>query len=202
MGRWPLEDLSPSDSGLPPCHNFFEIGGLEREDDHPILHARWRRIRSHARRLQEGMRHLRGHAARMRLSVRACRQNASFRRVRFSSPGQTRRRLTEKRSLGRATHVKAHSVRRISRKGALCMRVVTQTAPFRHVARPPFWLLRETRSKSALPAEKPSCLQRDFLSFGGRLWARSWVRSARAVSRCRRNAYRSKGRPDLHCQTP
>ena len=129
-------------------------------------------------------------------------QTAPFRRVRLSSPGQTRRRLTEKRSLGRATHVKAHSARRISRKGALCMRVVTQTAPFRHVARPPFWLLREKRSKSALPVEKPSYLQRDFLSFGGRLWARFWVRSARAVSRCRRNAYRSKGRPDLHCQTP
>ena len=53
-----------------PAITFFEIGGLEREDDHPVLHARWRRIRSHARRLQEGMRHLRGHAARMRLSVR------------------------------------------------------------------------------------------------------------------------------------
>ena len=135
-------------------------------------------------------------------SVTSRPQNAPFRRVRLSSPGQTRRRLTEKRSLGRATHVKAHSVRRISRKGALCMRVVTQTASLRHGARPPLWLLREKRSKSALPAEKPSCLQRDFLSFRGRLWARSWVRSARAVSRCRRNAYRSKGRPDLHCQTP
>ena len=98
-GRWPLEDLSPSDSGLPPCHNFFEIGGLEREDDHPILHARWWRIRSHARRLQEGMRHLRGHAARMRLSVRSDAQSAVFRRVRFSSPGQTRRRPTERRIL-------------------------------------------------------------------------------------------------------
>ena len=141
-------------------------------------------------------------APRVRLSVSRRTQNAPFRRVRLSSPGQTRRRLTEKRSLGRATHVKAHSARRISRKGALCMRVVTQTASFRHVARPPFWLLREKRNKSALPAEKPSCLQRDFLSFRGRLWARSWVRSARAVSRCRRNAYRSKGRPDLHCQTP
>ena len=141
-------------------------------------------------------------APRVRLSVSRRTQNAPFRRVRLSSPGQTRRRLTEKRSLGRAIHVKAHSARRISRKGALCMRVVTQTASLRHGARPPFWLLREKRNKSALPAEKPSCLQRDFLSFRGRLWARSWVRSARAVSRCRRNAYRSKGRPDLHCQTP
>ena len=129
-------------------------------------------------------------------------QSAPFRRLRFSSPGQTRRRLTEKRSLERAIHVKAHSARRISRKGALCMRVVTQTASLRHGARPPLWLLREKRSKSALPAEKPSCLQRDFLLFRGRLWARSWVRSARAVSRRRRNAHRSKGRPDLHCQTP
>ena len=145
MGRWPLEDLSPSDSGLPPCHNFFEIGGLEREDDHPILHARWRRIRSHARRLQEGMRHLRGHAARMRLSVRACRQNASFRRVRFSSPGQTRRRPTEKRILqptpyGKAhsvcaSHQKAHSVCGQPRTLHLSVRSGAQNAPFREVQR-------------------------------------------------------------------
>ena len=36
---------------------------------------------------------------RMRLSVRAPAQNALFRRMRFSSPGQTRRRLTEKCTL-------------------------------------------------------------------------------------------------------
>ena len=36
---------------------------------------------------------------RMRFSVRVPAQNALFRRVRFSSPGQTWRRLTEKRSL-------------------------------------------------------------------------------------------------------
>ena len=35
------------------------------------------------------------------------------------------------------------------------------------------YVLREKPNKSALPAEKPSCLQRDFLSFRGRLWARS-----------------------------
>ena len=35
----------------------------------------------------------------MRFSVRACTQNASFRRMRFSSPAQTWRRLTEKRIL-------------------------------------------------------------------------------------------------------
>ena len=36
---------------------------------------------------------------RMRFSVRVPAQNALFRRMRFSSPGQTRRRLTEKRTL-------------------------------------------------------------------------------------------------------
>ena len=36
-------------------------------------------------------------------------QNAPFRRVRFSSPGQTWRRLTEKRTLAQPPHGKAHS---------------------------------------------------------------------------------------------
>ena len=40
---------------------------------------------------------------RLRLSVRGGGQNALFRRMRFSSPGQTRRRLTEKHTLSR-TH--------------------------------------------------------------------------------------------------
>ena len=40
----------------------------------------------------------------MRLSVTSNPQNALFRKMRFSSPGQTRRRLTEKRILaGRLT---------------------------------------------------------------------------------------------------
>ena len=60
----------------------------------------------------------RGH--RMRLCVSARGQSAPFRKVRFSSPGQTWRRLTEKRILLVAPHGKAHSVRRISRKSALC----------------------------------------------------------------------------------
>ena len=47
---------------------------------------------------------------RMRLSVRVHAQNALFRRVRFSSPGQTWRRLTEKRILQPASHGKAQSV--------------------------------------------------------------------------------------------
>ena len=60
-------------------------------------------------------------------------QNALFRKMRFSSPAQTRRRLTEKRTLwlrrdGKAQsgpcpqstpHGKAHSARWVSRKGAL-----------------------------------------------------------------------------------
>ena len=83
---------------------------------------------------------------RMRFSVRVRTQNASFRRVRFSSPGQTRRCLTEKRSLQPAPHEKAHSGQMAhgkaqsglidSRKGALCDSQVAQTAPFRHVATP------------------------------------------------------------------
>ena len=47
----------------------------------------------------------------MHFFVRASAQNALFRRVRFSSPGQTRCRLTEKRSLELVPHGKAHSGR-------------------------------------------------------------------------------------------
>ena len=46
----------------------------------------------------------------MRLFVRVCSQNAPFRRVRFSSPGQTRRSLTEKRTLSA----------RLTKKRTLC----------------------------------------------------------------------------------
>ena len=42
-----------------------------------------------------------GQSRRMRFSVRVRSQNALFRRMRFSSPGQTRRHLTEKRILCR-----------------------------------------------------------------------------------------------------
>ena len=47
--------------------------------------------------------------AKLRFSVRACTQNASFRRMRFSSPAQTWRRLTEKRILRPTAHGKAQS---------------------------------------------------------------------------------------------
>ena len=59
---------------------------------------------------------------RMRLSVRVPAQNALFRRMRFSSPGQTWRRLTEKRILSLAPHGKAHSATCASRKSAVCWR--------------------------------------------------------------------------------
>ena len=66
----------------------------------------------------------RGHRVRLCVSVRG--QNALLRKVRFFSPGQTRRRLTEKRILLVAPHGKAHSVRRISRKGAFWEAGVTE----------------------------------------------------------------------------
>ena len=46
---------------------------------------------------------------RMRFSVTLRTQSALFRRMRFSSPGQTWRHLTERRSLELAPHEKAHS---------------------------------------------------------------------------------------------
>ena len=45
----------------------------------------------------------------MHFSVTCRLQNALFRRVRFSSPGQTRRRLTENRTLRLPAHGKPHS---------------------------------------------------------------------------------------------
>ena len=66
----------------------------------------------------------RGHRMRLCVSVRG--QSALFRKLRFSSPGQTRRRLTEKRILRVAPHGKVHSVRRISRKSAFCVCPLTE----------------------------------------------------------------------------
>ena len=57
---------------------------------------------------------------RMRFSVRVHAQNALFRKMRFSSPGQTWRRLTEKRILQPASHGKAHSATVMLPKSALC----------------------------------------------------------------------------------
>ena len=76
---------------------------------------------------------------RMRLSVRVPAQNALFRRVRLFSPGQTWRRLTEKRTLPPAPHGKAHSATCASRKGALCNLRLTEKrilrAPRQHQGR-------------------------------------------------------------------
>ena len=58
----------------------------------------------------------------MRLSVTLRTQNASFRRMRFSSPGQTWRHLTERRTLGPSPHGKTHSGPAASRKSAVCGR--------------------------------------------------------------------------------
>ena len=63
---------------------------------------------------------------RMRFSVRHGLQNALFRRVCFSSPGQTSSRLTQKRILCRRSHGKAHSAQMTSRKTAFCADALTQ----------------------------------------------------------------------------
>ncbi len=57
---------------------------------------------------------------RLRLSVRVRAQNAPFRRVRFSSPAQTRSHLTQRRILRRRPRVKAQSAPVTSRKSAFC----------------------------------------------------------------------------------
>ena len=66
----------------------------------------------------------RGHRMRLCVSVRG--QSALFRKLRFSSPGQTWRRLTEKRTLGGRGHGKAHSACGPSRKSALCTSDLTE----------------------------------------------------------------------------
>ena len=84
-----------------------------------------------------------GQSRRLRLSVRSNAQNALFRRMRFSSPGQTRRHLMEKRTLdGRrdgkphsaaAPHQKVHSVCGQSRRMRFSVRVRSQNALFRRM---------------------------------------------------------------------
>ncbi len=63
-------------------------------------------------------------------------QTALFRKMRFSLPGQTWRRLTEKHILQPTPHGKVHSGLIDSRKGAFCDPQIAQTAPFRYVAAP------------------------------------------------------------------
>ena len=68
---------------------------------------------------------------RMRFSVRHGLQNALFRRVRFSSPGQTSSCLTQKRILPRRPHAKTHSAQTASRKNAFCADVLTENRTLR-----------------------------------------------------------------------
>ena len=85
----------------------------------------------------------------MRFFVRTSAQNAPFRRMRFSSPGQTSSHLTEKRTLQPAPHGKAHSAQAShqkahsglidSRKAAFCDSQIAQNALFRHVAAREAW---------------------------------------------------------------
>ena len=95
----------------------------------------------------------------MRFSVTSRAQSALFRRVRFSSPAQTRRRLTENRTLAQPAHgkphsaavprsrrdQKAHSATRASRKSALCSWRLTKN---RTLAQPPH---QKVHSALALP---------------------------------------------------
>ena len=64
----------------------------------------------------------------MRFFVRGHTQNALFRRVRFSSPAQTSRHLTENRILSPHPHGKPHSESVHSRKSALYGRRGLQNA--------------------------------------------------------------------------
>ena len=86
----------------------------------------------------------RGH--RMRLYVSVWGQNALFRKVRFFSPGQTRRRLTEKRILQPAGHGKAQSACALSRKSALCTSDLTEKRSLQ--------LRRDRKAKSAFSKQK------------------------------------------------
>ena len=76
-------------------------------------------------------------------------QNASFRKMRFSLPGQTSTHLTEKRILRRRPHEKAHSAIRAVRKSAFCIDTLTEkhTLP-----------RRLTERRSLQPAGWPECV--------------------------------------------
>ena len=141
---------------------------------------------------------------RMRLSVRVLAQNALFRKMRLFSPGQTWRRLTEKRTLPPAPHGKAHSAQAShqkahsglidSRKSALCDPQIAQNALFRYVAAPgrcgatPPARLRgtmenastgQTRSSNPPPACGAACARVHRSRFG--VWPHGKAHSAQPV---------------------
>ena len=86
----------------------------------------------------------------MRFSVRVWSQNALFCRVRFSSPAQTWRRLTEKRSLQPGLHGKAHSATWASRKSAFYASNLTEKRSLRPGPHGEEHSARQTSRKSAL----------------------------------------------------
>ena len=105
---------------------------------------------------------------RMRFSVRHGLQNALFRRVRFSSPGQTSSRLTQKRILRRRPHAKAHSAQTSSRKSAFCPDALTQkrTLPRRPHGKPHSGGSEDPRVRlSVRTPHRTECVFRSVLHF-------------------------------------
>ena len=96
---------------------------------------------------------------RVRFSVRHGLQNALFRRVRFSSPGQTSTHLTQKRILGPTPHAKAHSARR-----PLTEKRILDSTPHAkaHSARRP---LTEKRILDSTPHAKAHSADHDAVEF-------------------------------------
>ena len=90
----------------------------------------------------------------MRFPVTSRGQNALFRKMRFSSPAQTRRRLTENRTLAQPAHGKAHSAAGASRKGAFCTRSDRGGTKKRTLAQPPH---QNSHSALALPPSTWYC---------------------------------------------
>ena len=105
---------------------------------------------------------------RMRFSVRHGLQNALFRRVRFSSPGQTSSCLTQKRILRRRPHAKAHSAQTSSRKSAFCPGALTQkrTLPRRPHGKPHSGGSEDPRVRlSVRTPHRTECVFRSVLHF-------------------------------------
>ena len=89
---------------------------------------------------------------RMRFFVTHRLQSALFRRVRFSSPGQTSSLLTERRTLPRRPHAKAHSATRLMDEASTPRSQVIQAA------------FRVTDSRDSVPLAPPLPLEEDRLS--------------------------------------
>ena len=98
----------------------------------------------------------------MRLSVTSNPQNALFRRMRFFSPAQTRRRLTEKRILAGRLTEKRTLATATSRKSAPCTSGLTER---RTLAAPPgrtspkdaLWRFWSSQNASFRDVKPPEC---------------------------------------------